>query len=192
MKKIILASGSKSRLSLLKRLRIDFEVCVPGIDETPRPQETIEQLVERLALEKAQAVRKTRPESLIVASDQAACVKGRILGKPADADAAHAQLKLCSGTAVRFHTSLCLLDAAISRQSISTVTTTVYFRQLAADEIRRYVERDTPFDCAGSFRSESLGITLFERIESEDPTALLGLPLMTLSAMLRHAGWELP
>ena len=192
MKKIILASGSKSRRALLKRLRVEFGVCVPGIDETPRPRETVERLVERLALEKAQAIGKTRPESLIVASDQAAFIKGRILGKPADAAAAREQLTLCSGNAVRFYTSLCLLDVAEGHRSIDTVTTTVHFRELATDEIRRYVERELPLDCAGSFRSESLGITLFRRIESEDPTALLGLPLMRLSAMLRRAGRELP
>ena len=192
VKKIVLASSSKSRRVLLKRLNVDFEVCIPGIDETPHPRETVDRLVERLASGKARAVSEARPEPLIIASDQAACIKGRILGKPTNADAACEQLTLCSGGTVRFYTSLCLLDAAQNHQSVRTVITTVHFRKLAADEIRRYVKRENPLDCAGSFRSESLGIALFERIESEDPTALLGLPLITLSAMLRCAGWKIP
>lgn len=192
MKRIVLASSSKSRRRLLERLKIDFEVHPPEIDETPRPGEMSESLVERLAVEKAQAVAATQPDALIVSSDQVGCIKNRILGKPATADNACRQLMLCSNSVVIFHTSLCLFDPAQSRPSLETVTTTVRFRKLTEDDIRRYVEREKPFDCAGSFRSETLGITLLESISSDDPTALQGLPLITLAAMLRRAGLELP
>ena len=189
---IILASESRSRRDLLARLGIDFKVQVSGFDETPRDGETVVPLVKRLALGKARTVAATNPQALVIGSDQAACIGGEILFKPADADAAKRQLALCSGNAVEFHTCVCLLDVAADRHRIKDVTTTVYFRRLSEAEVARYVARDKPFDCSGSMRSETLGITLLERIESEDPTALLGLPLITLCAMLREAGLDLP
>ncbi len=191
MNKIILASGSQSRRALLTRLGLDFKVQVSGVDETPRDGETIVPLVTRLALEKARAVAATNADALIIGGDQAADVGGEILGKPAGADAARRQLSLCSGNKVAFHTCVCLLGAD-DRYWIEDVVTTVHFRKLSDDEITHYVKCEKPFDCAGSFRSESLGITLFERIESDDPTALIGLPLIALCAMLRQAGLELP
>lgn len=192
MKAIVLASGSQSRRALLTRLGLDFEVRVSGADETPRDGETVAALVSRLALGKAHAVAAMYPNALIIGSDQAANVGGRILDKPDDDDDARRQLSLCSNTTVDFHTCVCLLDTAENRHWIEDAVTTVHFRKLGAAEIARYVDREKPFDCAGSFRSEALGITLFERIESDDPTALLGLPLITLCAMLRQAGLELP
>ncbi len=189
---IILASGSPSRRALLARLGLDFEVRVSGIDETPRDGETIAAMVARLALGKARAVAAACPDALIVGSDQAACIGGEILGKPADLDAARRQLGLCSDGAAEFHTCVCLLDAAADRHWIKDTVTTVRFRKLSDDEIARYMEREQPLDCAGSFRSEALGITLFDHIESDDPTALLGLPLIALCRMLRQAGLELP
>ena len=192
MNTLILASGSQSRRALLARLEFDFEVRAPEIDETPRESETIEPLVARLALAKAYKVSEAFPNALIIGSDQAASVGDEILNKPAGADAAQRQLSLCSNAAVVFHTCVCLLDSTTDRHWIEDVITTVYFRKLSSDEIARYVEREKPFDCAGSFRSEALGISLFERIESDDPTALLGLPLITLCAMLRQTGLELP
>ncbi len=189
---IILASESRSRRDLLARLGVDFKVQISGFDETPRGGETIVPLVKRLALGKARTVAATNPQALIIGSDQTACTGGEILHKPADADAAKRQLALCSGSAVEFHTCVCLLDAAADRYQIKDVTTTVLFRKLGEDEIARYVAHDKPFDCAGSVRSETLGITLLERIESEDPTALLGLPLIALCAMFRQTGINLP
>ena len=192
MSKIILASESRSRRALLVRLNLDFEVQISGVDETPRKGETIASLVERLALEKARAVGATQSDALIIGSDQAACINNKILGKPADLKAAQRQLALCSGNTTIFHTSVCLLDTMNNRHWVKDVITTVYFRNLSEQEIKRYVETEEPLDCAGSFRSESLGISLFERIESDDPTALLGLPLITLCMMLRQADWKLP
>lgn len=189
---IILASESRSRRDLLARLGVDFKVQVSGFDETPRVGETIVPLVKRLALGKARTVAATNPQALVIGSDQAACIGGEILCKPADAGAARRQLALCSGGAVEFHTCVCLLDAAADRYQIKDVITTVHFRKLSEDEVVRYVARDEPFECSGSMRSETLGITLLERIESEDPTALLGLPLITLCAMFRQTGIELP
>ncbi len=189
---IVLASASPLRRALLARLKFDFKVEVSGVDETPRDGETVAPLVTRLALAKARAVAAKHPDALIIGSDQTTCVRGEILGKPANADAARRQLTLCSGGTSEFHTCVCLLDAAADRHWIEDVVTTVYFRELSDDEIARYVEHEKPFDCAGSFRSEALGVALFERIESDDPTALLGLPMIATCAMLRQAGLELP
>ena len=192
MKQIILASASKPRRALLSRLGIDFTVQVSGVDETPRDGEIVAAMVARLARAKAQAVATKNPKALIIGSDQAADIGGEILGKPADADAAFRQLSLCSDNVASFHTCVCLLDTVGDRDWIQDVITKVYFRKLSSAEITRYIEQEKPFECAGSFRCESLGIALFERVESDDPTALHGLPLITVCKMLRQAGVELP
>lgn len=192
MRPLILASGSQPRRWLLERLNLDFTVQVSGVDETLRDGESAAQLVKRLAPAKARAVAAIHPEASIIGADQVACADHTILGKPANVAAARRQLALCSGKAVEFHTGVCLLDAASGDCQFEDVLTTVHFRTLSDDEISRYVECEKPLKCAGSFRSEALGSTLLERIESDDPTALPGLPLITLSAMLRRAGWTLP
>ncbi|WP_028917411.1 Maf family protein [Pseudoxanthomonas sp. J35] len=187
---LILASTSRYRRELLQRLRLPFECASPGIDETPLRAESPPQLVRRLAQAKADAVAERFPDAWVIGSDQAAELDGQVLGKPGGREAAIAQLTQMSGRTVRFHTAVCLRRGA---HELATVDLTqVHFRTLAADEIERYVDAEQPFDCAGSFKCEGLGISLFEAIENRDPTALIGLPLIALSGLLREAGYALP
>jgi septum formation protein len=185
---LVLASSSRYRRALLEQLRLPFVCASPDIDETPFPGETVPALVERLALAKAQALADKFADALIIGSDQACALDGRILGKPGNAENARAQLQACSGRRVTFHTGLALYDTrkGTSQQSLDTYT--VQFRDLAAAEIARYVELEQPFDCAGSFKVESLGVTLFSALEGRDFNSLIGLPLLSLCAMLRVAG----
>lgn len=197
MPELILASSSRYRQELLRRLRLPFRVLSPDIDESPRPREAAAALVERLAAAKAAKVGAGLSEGIIVASDQVAVVAGpqgeRILGKPGGRAQALAQLAELSGRQVHFLTSLCVrAQVGGSRrdggEQLATETTLVHFRDLSAAEMERYVDREKPFDCCGAFRSEGLGAALLQRIESADPSALIGLPLIRLCAMLRRLG----
>jgi MAF protein len=188
LKKLILASSSPYRAELLRKLGLPFDTLAPDIDEAARPSERPESLVLRLAEEKASAVAQRGGHALVIGSDQVAVSEGEILGKPGTEERAQAQLARLSGRAVLFHTGLCLLDAESGHAQTTVVTTAVTFRTLTGEEIRDYVARERPVDCAGSFKSEGLGIALFEAIEGPDPNALVGLPLIELCRMLRAAG----
>ena len=187
---LILASTSRYRRELLERLRLPFHVARPEVDETPAPGETPPALAQRLARAKATAIATQQPETWVIGSDQVAALDTEPLGKPGTRENALAQLGAMSGREIRFHTALCLMRGVVCLEDMDT--TTVKFRVLQAEEIERYVDAEQPLDCAGSFKSEGLGITLFEAIDSQDPTALIGLPLIALSRMLREAGFPLP
>lgn len=189
---LILASTSRYRAQLLARLRLPFDTVAPGVDETPRVREVPMERAQRLALAKAAAVSALHPDATVIGSDQVAVCKGEVLGKPEGAGECRDQLRRLSGSAAMFHTALAVLDPR-RQASIQVVdTTTVYFRALEPREIERYVEIEQPFDCAGGFRAEALGIALFSRIVGEDPTGLIGLPLIALSRALRQIGYEVP
>jgi MAF protein len=188
---IVLASTSPFRKELLQRIGIDFETAAPDIDESPLPGETPENLVKRLSEAKARVIGKTRA-GLIIGSDQVASVGDEILGKPGTHENAVAQLRKLSGKLITFQTGLCLLNSASNQAQVDITPFRVQFRELDAQQIERYLQADQPYNCAGSFKSEGLGITLFERMEGEDPTALIGLPLIRLTDMLRQAGVVLP
>jgi len=164
----------------------------PMVDESPHPAEDAISLVNRLSRAKATAVAERFPQSVIIGSDQVA-VRGRaILGKPGTVERCAEQLQDASGQRVAFYTGVHVIDQRNRRHEAHVDTTTVYFRSLSEDEIRRYIAKERPLDCAGGFKAEALGISLFERIDSQDPTALTGLPLIWLSAALRRAGFDLP
>ena len=187
---LILASTSPYRRELLGRLGLPFGTARPEVDEAPRAGEAPDALALRLAVAKARAVAALHPGAAVIGSDQVADFDGRPLGKPGSRAAAIAQLAAMSGRAVAFRTAV----AVASGEHVATAmdTTLVRFRTLATDEIERYVDAERPFDCAGSFKSEGLGITLFEAIEATDPTALVGLPLIATARLLRDAGFALP
>jgi septum formation protein len=186
---LVLASTSPYRRALLARLGVPFTVHGPAIDEAPRPAEPPQALALRLAHAKAQCVRDIHRTAVVIGSDQVACLDGSVLGKPGTAARARAQLAAASGRTIVFHTAV-----ALARPDAAPVShadrTEVRFRTLTAARIARYVALDRPLDCAGSFRAESLGIALVESIDSEDPTALVGLPLIWLAAALRAAGLD--
>jgi len=188
---LVLASSSPFRKQLLARLGIDFAASSPRLDESPLPGESPRDLVTRLAVSKARAVSGTHP-GLIIGSDQVATTGSDILGKPGNHEQACAQLAFLSGRRVTFHTGLCLLNSASGELQVDEVPYHVQFRPLGAQQIERYLCAEQPYDCAGSFKSEGLGITLFERMEGDDPTALIGLPLIRLTSMLAQAGVLLP
>lgn len=189
---LILASSSRYRREQLSRLGIPFTYTAPNIDESPDPNEPADDLVRRLARQKAAAVRsavaKTHPNALIIGSDQLAYIDGQILGKPGTEERAHAQLSLLSGNTVSFLTSVCLLDCRSNEAQIAVDDTRVTFRALLRAQIVAYIAKEQPLDCAGAFKSEGLGIALFESIQTSDPNALIGLPLIQLCSMLRNAG----
>jgi len=187
-RKLVLASTSQYRRMLLERLGLPFVAAAPDTDETPLDEEAPAATAFRLARAKAQSVASTHPNALIIGSDQVADCEGRAVGKPGTRAAALAQLRALSGQTVVFHTGLALLDAATGACQVALVDVRSVFRHLSPAEIDAYVGREQPYDCAGSVRSEALGIALFERIESDDPTALIGLPLIQLTSMLRAAG----
>lgn len=187
-RQLILASTSPFRRELLARLELPFTVQAPDVDETRQPREDASALVARLAEQKAQAVASQHAAALVIGSDQAAVLDGEIIGKPGDHARAMAQLQRASGQAVTFHTGLCLLDTASGRRQIAVETFRVLFRALTPVMIDRYLRREQPYNCAGSFKSEGLGIALFERLEGDDPTGLIGLPLIRLTRMLEAAG----
>jgi septum formation protein len=188
----VLASTSRYRRELLERLGLPFDLARPEVDEAALPGESPRDLAVRLAQAKAQAVACRRSDGAwALGSDQVADVEGQSLGKPGGRSAAIEQLRAMSGRVVRFHTALCLAHAD-GRLHADCDLTEVHMRQLSDAEIERYVDAEQPFDCAGSFKSESLGITLFERIDNRDPTALVGLPLIATCRLLRAAGFALP
>jgi len=189
---LILASTSPHRRLLLERLGLPFSTVAPGVDETRSFREPVDVLVRRLSRAKAEAVAATHPGALVIGSDQAAERDGEILGKPGDHATAVAQLKAASGKYMKFHTGLCLWDGHTGTCQEYVDQTRVVFRKLSDDEIERYLKAEKPYDCAGSFKSEGLGITLFEGIESNDPSALIGLPLIILCRFLRNVGLTLP
>ena len=190
--RLVLASTSRYRRALLERLGVPFMVNGPMVDETALPDENPIELVHRLSRAKAQAVAERYPQGVIIGSDQVA-VRGRtVLGKPGTAERCAQQLKDASGQRVIFYTGVHVIDAKNRRHEAHVDTTTVTFRTLTDSEIRSYIAKDQPLDCAGGFKAESLGIALFDRIDSQDPTALTGLPLIWLSGALRRAGFELP
>lgn len=192
MSTLILASTSAYRRALLERLGLAFVTARPEVDESPLPGESPQTLAERLALAKAEAVlTRSTDDAWVIGSDQVAELDGQPLGKPGLHAAAVAQLRSMSGREVRFLTALCLAGPA-GRRLRALDTTTVRFRTLGDDEIERYVTREQPLDCAGSFKSEGLGIALFDEIDSRDPTALIGLPLIATARLLREAGFALP
>lgn len=189
--RLILASSSKYRKELLSRLHMPFETSVPDIDETPAHGETPEQTALRLAREKAFSVASAIHGALVIGSDQVATLDGEQIGKPGTHENALAQLKKMRGRRVVFHTALCLWDGrdgAAARAQIENVQTFVRFRNLPEHELDAYLRIEQPYDCAGSAKNEGLGIALIEKIESPDPTALTGLPLIALCTMLRRAG----
>ena len=185
---IVLASTSSYRRDLLARLRLRFEVRAPAVDESPLPGEAARETALRLAQAKARAVAPDCPTALIIGCDQVAVLDGVPLGKPGGHANAVAQLKAMRGRSVLFHTALALLNTRTDALQTSEVPTTVRFRQYGDAEIDRYLEMERPYDCAGSAKIEGLGIALVESVHSSDPTALIGLPLMQLTAMLRNEG----
>lgn len=194
---LILASTSGYRRALLERLKIPFECHAPGVDETPRGGESALALVARLARAKADAVASGRPDAWVIGSDQVAVLDtgegaDTILGKPGSAANCIDQLLRCSGRTLAFVTAVAVIRRAGSFLSEFIDTTRVSFRQLDRAAVERYVAREAPLDCAGGFKSEGLGITLCESIDTSDPTALIGLPLVRLAGVLRQSGFELP
>ncbi|MCQ4294747.1 Maf family nucleotide pyrophosphatase [Pseudomonas stutzeri] len=192
MRRLLLASSSRYRQELLSRLQLPFDSYAPEIDETPLPNEAAEQLVRRLAEHKARALAARYPDHLIIGSDQAAVLGQHILGKPHTFERAKQQLLAASGNSVRFLTGLALLDSKNDQLKVDCVPFTVHFRALDETQIERYLKIEQPYDCAGSFKAEGLGISLFRATEGEDVTSLVGLPLIRLVDMLLLAGIEIP
>ncbi len=188
--KIVLASTSPFRKALLDKFQLTFSTCKPETDETPFENEQPEQLVARLAQLKAQAGAKAHPNSFVIGSDQVAVVKGVILGKPGTEEKAHQQLAMLSGQAVTFYTGLTLVSP---NHEIKTIVEPfiVHFRQLSAEEITAYIKKEQPLNCAGSFKSEALGICLFDKLEGRDPNTLIGLPLIALNELFAGFGVNL-
>lgn len=189
---LVLASTSAYRRALLARLRLPFETMRPEVDETALADEGPARMAERLAFDKARSVALRFPDAWVIGSDQVADIDGHAMGKPGSFENAADQLSAASGRRIKFHTALCLLRQRDGRCLRACDLTTVQFRVLDSATIERYLHAEQPYDCAGSFKSEGLGISLFTAIESLDPTALIGLPLIALSAALREAGFTLP
>lgn len=192
MLRLILASTSAYRRELLSRLQIPFEVRSPATDETPYPGETPADTAERLSTAKARAVASHYPDALIIGSDQVAYCGSKRFGKPVTRENALSQLRALSGNTVTFHTGLCLLNSRTERVHLHGVPTEVRFRELADADIERYLAKEDALNCAGSARSEALGISLLEWMRSDDPTALIGLPLIALAKALRAEGVSVP
>ena len=189
---LVLGSTSRYRSELLQRLRLPFSVTAPEVDETPRPDEPPSALALRLALAKAHAVATLHPNAVVIGSDQVADLAGHPLGKPGTHERAAAQLRRMSGHTVVFQTAVAVVCAATGFEQADLAAVEVRFRKLADDEIERYLHAEQPYDCAGSAKSEGLGISLLDAILSDDPTALVGLPLIRTCRMLRAAGLTLP
>jgi septum formation protein len=184
MQSLILASSSPYRRALLDKLQLPYLCHSPDIDESRRPDETAESMVMRLAEEKAKAVAEHYPKSIIIGSDQVAVLDTAILGKPGTKENAIAQLQQASGKRVTFLTGLSVLNTANNHIQTEAIPFHVHFRHLTTEMIERYIDKENPLDCAGSFKSEGLGIVLFEKLEGDDPNALIGLPLIRLTSML--------
>jgi MAF protein len=190
--RLVLASTSPFRRELLGRLGLPFEVAAPNVDEARLTGESPQALVLRLSEAKARAIAPSFPESLIIGSDQVAVIDGEVLGKPGNRERALAQLTRAAGRRVTFLTGLSLVDGASGRAHTLYEPFHVHFRALDPDQIARYVAREQPYNCAGSFKSEGYGITLFQRLEGDDPSALVGLPLIRLVELLGREGIALP
>ncbi len=190
-RELILASSSVFRRDLLERLQLPFRAVSPEIDEQPLPQEAPPALVERLAVAKAHAGVKQHPTALVIGSDQVAVQGGRIVGKPGNHETAMQQLREASGHRVVLYTGLAVIDAASGRTQSQVIPFATVFRRLADEDIERYLRKEKPYNCAGSLRSEGLGIALLERFEGDDPTALIGLPLIALCRMLENEAFRI-
>ncbi len=185
---LILGSSSPYRKKLLDRLGIEFQVANPDIDETAKPNESAQALVERLALEKATVIAKQYKDALIIGGDQVAVIDQQILGKPRNHAHAVEQLQLSSGKTVKFLSALCLLNSKTGQHQLSVVPFSISFKILTDLQIENYLRKDKPYNCAGSIRAESMGVALFEKMQGDDPTALMGLPLIRLTEMLKQEG----
>lgn len=190
MRPLILASTSPFRRQLLERLGIPFEVASPQTDETPLRGESAYRLVKRLAQAKARAVAQQYPNAVIIGCDQVAILDEKIIGKPGNRDNTVAQLRAASGRVLDFLTGICVLDSATDGALCDVEPFAVHFRDLSEHEIQAYVDREQPYGCCGGFKSEGLGITLFERLSGDDPTALIGLPVIRLCEMLKRSGLD--
>ena len=189
---IVLASSSSYRRELLTRLQLPFTCHSPDIDETPQANESAQALVQRLALSKARALAQHYPQHIIIGSDQVAVLDGKIIGKPLHAEGATQQLSAASGRSLVFLTGLAVIDTRTQIEQVDLVPFTVHFRTLNAAQIQRYISAEQPFDCAGSFKSEGLGVSLFQATEGSDATSLVGLPLIRLCDMLNVCGIAVP
>jgi len=189
---LILASTSRYRRDLLQRLGLPFDAVAPEVDEAEHPGESPAETALRLAREKAQAVARRYPQAVVIGSDQVAEVKGTRLNKPGTHEAATLQLGLMSGQRVHFHSALAVVCHATAQVAVDSVPTVVTLRSLTPEQIERYLRTEEPYDCAGSAKAEGLGITLMAAVESSDPTALIGLPLIRLCDLLRPYGYALP
>ena len=189
---LVLGSTSRYRRELLERLNLPFEVAAPGVNETPLPSETPRDLALRLALAKARAVAQQHPGAVVIGSDQVADLAGEPLGKPGQHERAVQQLRQMSSQTVVFQTAVAVVCAATGFEQVELASVEVRFRALSDEEIERYLRAEQPYDCAGSAKSEGLGIALLDAIHSDDPTALIGLPLIRTCRMLRAAGLVLP
>jgi MAF protein len=190
--KIILASSSIYRKSMLERLNLGFEIAIPNIDETAKEDELPSQLVMRLSCQKAKKIGESHANALIIGSDQIACLDRQVLGKPGSRENAIRQLQRMSGQTIIFFTGLCLFNSESKESQSAIIPYEVCFRAINNDEIKRYLDMDSPYDCAGSFKSEKSGITLIKKMRGDDPTALMGLPLISLTEMLRNEGVIIP
>ena len=188
--RLILGSTSRYRRELLERLRLPFEIVTPQVDETPRSGEPPTSLAGRLALEKAREVAFRHPDAVVIGSDQVADLDGQPIGKPGDHQNALTQLHAMRGRTVIFHTAVAVVRPASSYERVLNIPVAVRFRALTDAEIQAYLQAEQPYDCAGSAKSEALGIVLLEAIESDDPTALVGLPLIATAQLLREAGLD--
>jgi septum formation protein len=191
-RRLILGSTSRYRRELLERLRLPFDVVAPDVDETPHPGEAPRDLAVRLALAKARAVAAKHPEAVVIGSDQVADLDGEPLGKPGNHERAVKQLRRMRGRTVVFQTALAVVCASSGFEQQDLAPVRVVFRELADAEIESYLRLEEPYDCAGSARSEGLGVALLDAIDSDDPTALVGLPLIRTCRMLRAAGLRIP
>ncbi|HEX5805591.1 MAG TPA: Maf family nucleotide pyrophosphatase [Macromonas sp.] len=189
---LVLGSTSRYRRELLQRLALPFDVLSPEVDETPQPGEAPAALAQRLALAKARAVAALRPEAIVIGSDQVADLNGQPLGKPGTHERAVAQLRQMSGQTVLFQTAVAVACAASGFERCELAVVRVVFRALDDATIERYLRAEQPYDCAGSAKSEGLGIALLDHIDNDDPTALIGLPLIRTARLLRAAGLTLP
>ncbi len=185
---LVLASSSPFRKALLEKLQLEFIIGSPGIDETPVANESTEQMVLRLSEAKARALADIHKDALIIGSDQSATLNGRILYKPGNFDVAFKQLQAASGQTITFYTGLCLLNTHTQQSETICEPYIVKFRDLSDSEIEHYLHKEQPYNCAGSFKSEALGISLFESMQGKDPNTLTGLPLIQLCRMLRENG----
>lgn len=192
MRQLILASTSPFRKMLLEKLHLTFCCQAPDVDETPLDEEPAHALVLRLAQAKAEAVGLSHPDALIIGSDQVAVLNGSIMGKPQSHERATAQLRASSGQIITFYTGLCLHNSATGTSERICEPFRVHFRELSEDQIERYLQREQPYQCAGSFKSEGLGISLFKKLEGDDPNTLVGLPLIRLIELLQRQGVDVP